>query len=235
MDSERRLRSNIRNIFSASDSELDDNVASEVENEVLALMRDYTHAPPTERDLIYSAGEDRILSLLRGENEPGWTHFVNEKISPIPAGFHSITPYLIINGAADALEFYKRAFGATELFRMDHKGKIGHAEIKIGDSPIMLADEYPEMGYLSPATLGGTPVSILLYVDDVDTIFNQALSAGGEVQIPLENQFYGDRMGTLRDPFGHVWHVATHVEDVSPEEIDRRIESKQARTAENGA
>jgi PhnB protein len=145
------------------------------------------------------------------------------KVKPIPDGYHSVTPYLIIKGAADAIEFYKKAFGATELFRMNHEGKVGHAEIKIGDSPIMLADESPEMGSKSPTTLGGTPISIMIYVEDVDTIFKQALAAGGEEQKPLQDQFYGDRSGTLKDPFGHVWHVATHVEDVSPEEMDKRI------------
>ncbi|CAN5890225.1 Dot/Icm type IV secretion system effector PhnB [soil metagenome] len=144
-------------------------------------------------------------------------------VKPIPEGYHSVTPYLIINGAADAIEFYKKAFGATELFRMPQPdGKVGHAEIKIGDSPIMLSDEHPEMGYTSPTTLGGTPVSIMIYVDDVDTIFKQAIAAGGEQQKPVQDQFYGDRSGSLKDPFGHVWHVATHVEDVSPEEIEKR-------------
>ena len=145
------------------------------------------------------------------------------KVKPIPDGYHSVTPYLIIKGGADAIEFYKRAFGATELFRMEHEGKVGHAEIKIGDSPIMLADESTEMGYKSPTTLGGTPVSIMIYVDDVDTIFKQAIAAGGEQQKPVQDQFYGDRSGTLRDPFGHVWHVATHTEDVSPQEMEKRM------------
>jgi PhnB protein len=145
------------------------------------------------------------------------------KVKPIPDGYHSVTPYLIINGAADAIEFYKKAFGATELFRMDHEGKVGHAELKIGDSPIMLADESTEMGYKSPTTLGGTPVSIMIYVDDVDTIFKQAIGAGGEQQKAVQDQFYGDRSGTLKDPFGHVWHVATHVEDVSPQEMEKRM------------
>jgi len=145
------------------------------------------------------------------------------KAKPIPDGYHSVTPYLIIKGAADAIEFYKKAFGATALFRMDHEGKVGHAEIKIGDSPIMLADESPEMGYKSPTTLGGTPISLMFYVDDVDTVFKQALAVGGEQQKPLQDQFYGDRSGTLKDPFGHVWHVATHVEDVSPEEMEKRM------------
>lgn len=144
-------------------------------------------------------------------------------VKPIPDGYHSVTPYLIIKGAADAIEFYKKAFGATELFRMPQPdGKVGHAEIKIGDSPIMLSDEAPELGYTSPTTLGGTPVSIMIYVDDVDTIFKQAIAAGGEQQKPVQDQFYGDRSGSLKDPFGHVWHVATHVEDVSPEEMDKR-------------
>jgi PhnB protein len=144
-------------------------------------------------------------------------------VKPIPEGYHSVTPYLIINGAADAIEFYKKAFGATELFRMAKEGKVGHAEIKIGDSPIMLSDEHPEMGYLSPTTLGGTPVSIMIYVEDVDTIFNRAIAAGGKQLKPLQDQFYGDRSGSLKDPFGHVWHVATHKEDVSPEDMEKRM------------
>ena len=144
-------------------------------------------------------------------------------VKPIPEGYHSVTPYLIIKGAAAAIDFYKKAFGATELFRIDApEGKVGHAEIKIGDSPIMLADEFPGMGYVSPKTLGGTPVSLLIYVDDVDTVFPQAIAAGGKQEKPLQDQFYGDRSGTLTDPFGHVWTVATHTEDVSPEEMDKR-------------
>jgi PhnB protein len=147
-------------------------------------------------------------------------------VKPIPEGYHSITPYLIVKGGANAIEFYKKAFGATELFRMaDPQGKVGHAEIKIGDSPIMLADEHPEMGYAGPLTIGGTPVSLLIYVDDVDVVFPQALSAGGEQLKPLQDQFYGDRSGTLKDPFGHVWTVATHKEDVSPEEMHERAKS----------
>lgn len=144
-------------------------------------------------------------------------------VKPIPDGYHSVTPYLIIKGAADAIEYYKKAFGAVELFRMAAPGgKVGHAEIKIGDSPIMLADEYPEMGYVSPKTLGGTPVSIMIYVDDVDTIYKQAMAAGGDEIKALQDQFYGDRSGTFKDPFGHVWTVATHKEDVSEEEMKRR-------------
>src|SRR2546427_12679815 len=143
-------------------------------------------------------------------------------VKPIPVGYHTVTPYLIIKGAADAIDFYKRAFGATELFRMDHDGKIGHAEIKIGDSPIMLADESPEMGHRSPQSLGGSPVSILLYVEDVDSLFNQAVSAGAKVQKPVQDQFYGDRIGGVTDPFGHVWYIRTHKEEVSPEEMRKR-------------
>ena len=124
---------------------------------------------------------------------------------------------------ARALDFYKRAFGATELFRMEHGGKIGHAEIKIGDSPIMLSDEHLEMGYKGPQTLGGSPVSILLYVENVDTLFNQAVKAGGKVDRPVEDKFYGDRSGTLTDPFGHIWHLSTHKEDVSSAEMEKRI------------
>lgn len=156
-------------------------------------------------------------------------------VKPIPDGYHTATPYLIIRGAADAIEFYKKAFGATELMRMPAPGgTIGHAEIKIGDSPIMLADEFPEMGYKSPQTLGGSPVSIMIYVEDVDTVFNQAVAAGGKVQRPLKDQFYGDRTGTLEDPFGHVWHVATHKEDVSAEEMERRAKAASAAASGGG-
>ena len=149
-------------------------------------------------------------------------------VKPIPEGYHSVTPYLIINGAADAIEYYQKAFGAVELFRFPAPGgKIGHAEIKIGDSPIMLADEHPEMGYKSPQSYGGTPVSIMIYVEDVDTIFKQAIAAGGKEQQAVKDQFYGDRLGTLADPFGHVWTIATHKEDVSMEEMQRRMKSAQ--------
>jgi PhnB protein len=144
-------------------------------------------------------------------------------VKPIPAGYHSVTPYLICDGAADAIEYYKKAFGATELFRMDHQGKVGHAELKIGDSPIMLADEYPQMGYRSPKALGGTPVSIMIYVEDVDTVYQRAIDAGATEVKPLQDQFYGDRSGTLTDPFGHVWTIATHKEDVTMEEMNRRM------------
>lgn len=143
-------------------------------------------------------------------------------IKPIPDGYHSVTPYIIIKGAAAAIDYYKSAFGATELFRMEHEGKVGHAEIKIGDSPIMLADEHPEMNAFSPKTVGGTPVSLMIYVEDVDSMFKRAIELGGTEMKPLQDQFYGDRSGTLTDPFGHVWTVATHMEDLTPEEIDSR-------------
>ena len=151
---------------------------------------------------------------------------------PIPDGYRTATPYLIIKGAADAIEFYKRAFGATELLRMsDPHGRVGHAEIKIGDSVIMLADEHPAMGYRGPRSLGGSSVSILLYLEDVDTVFERAVKAGARAQRPVADQFYGDRSGTLEDPFGHVWTVATHVEDVPPEEMRRRAEAAMKSSA----
>lgn len=145
-------------------------------------------------------------------------------LKPIPEGYHSVTPYLIIRGAAEALDFYKRAFGAKELFRFPMPdGKIAHAEIKIGDSPIMLADEMPEMGVRGPNAYGGTPVGIMLYVPDVDALFKQAVAAGAKVVRPLVDQFYGDRSGTVIDPFGHKWTLGTHKEDVSTEEMQRRM------------
>jgi PhnB protein len=147
-------------------------------------------------------------------------------VKPIPDGYHTATPYLIVQGAARALEFYQRAFGATEVMRFaGPDGKVGHAEIKIGDSIIMVADEFPEMGARSPQSLGGTPVGILLYFEDVDARFNQAVAAGAKVERPVQDQFYGDRSGTLVDPFGHKWTIATHKEDVSLEEVHRRHEA----------
>lgn len=146
-------------------------------------------------------------------------------VKPIPDGYHTATPYLIVNGAADAIEFYKKAFGATELFRMaGPDGKIGHAEIKIGNSPIMLADEFPEMGARSAKTLGGSPMFLMLYVENVDALVAQAVAAGAKEVRPLQNQFYGDRSGTFEDPFGLSWTLSTHVEDVPPEEMQRRSE-----------
>ena len=147
-------------------------------------------------------------------------------VKPVPDGYHTVTPYLIVNDAVRAIDFYKQAFGATELFRMQKPdGKIGHAELKIGDSPIMLADEHPEAGAKSPQSLGGAAVSILLYVEDADAVTEQAVAAGAKVLRPLQDQFYGDRSATLSDPFGHTWHVATHIEDVTPEEMQKHIEA----------
>jgi PhnB protein len=152
--------------------------------------------------------------------------FMPSKVKPIPEGYHTATPYLYIKGAASAIDFYKKAFGATELFRMaGPDDKVGHAEIKIGDSPIMMADENADMGALSPQTIGGTPMSIMLYVEDVDAVFNQAVAAGAEQLRPVADQFYGDRTGGLKDPFGFQWWIATHVEDVSPEEMDKRAKA----------
>jgi PhnB protein len=148
---------------------------------------------------------------------------------PIPEGYHSVTPYLIVTGAASAIEFYKHAFGAKELMRIPHPdGRVGHAELQIGDSRIMLADEFPEMGARSPMTLGGTPVGIQLYVDDVDAVTRRALAAGAKTLRPVKDQFYGDRSGTLSDPFGHQWTISTHKEDVSLEEMQRRAAAAAA-------
>jgi PhnB protein len=152
---------------------------------------------------------------------------MSTKAKPIPDGYHSITPYLIVKEAAEALEFYKNAFGAKERMRMPGPGeKIMHAEIEIGGSIIMLADEFPEMNALSPVTLKGTPVSLHLYVEDVDRVFAQAVAAGAKIERPIADQFYGDRSGSLTDPFGHKWHIATHVEDVSEQELKRRMQER---------
>jgi PhnB protein len=143
---------------------------------------------------------------------------------PIPDGYHTATPYLIVDGAARAIDFYKQAFGAVELMRFDGPdGRVAHAEIKIGDSPIMVADEMPDMGYRSPGAYGGTPVGLMLYVTDVDAVFKQAIAAGGKEVRAVQDQFYGDRSGNLVDPFGHMWTISTHKEDVTPEEMQRRM------------
>lgn len=149
------------------------------------------------------------------------------RVQAIPAGYHSITPYLIVNGGGAALEFYKNAFGAKEKVRMPApNGRIGHAEILIGTSRVMLADENPEMGARAPQP-GSTPsVSVLLYVKDVDKVFERAISIGARVERPLKNEFYGDRTGTLIDPYGHRWHIHTHIEEVSPKEMQRRLQAQ---------
>jgi PhnB protein len=144
-------------------------------------------------------------------------------VAPIPAGHPAISPYLIVDDATRALEFYKKAFGARELMRhAGPDGRIGHAELRIGDSIVMLADEHPEVNARSPKTVGGTPVSLHLYVKDVDAVARQAVGAGARVTRPVQDQFYGDRSGTFEDPFGHQWHLSTHIEDVSPAELRRR-------------
>jgi PhnB protein len=149
------------------------------------------------------------------------------RVRPIPEGYHSVTPYLCVKGGADAIEFYKRALGAKEVMRMGAPdGKIGHAELQIGDSRVMLADEFPEMGFLSPQSVGGAPVMMHLYVEDVDSTVSRATEAGAKVTRPVADQFYGDRGGQIEDPFGHKWYVSTHKEDLSPEEIDRRREKQ---------
>jgi len=145
-------------------------------------------------------------------------------VQPIPAGYHNITPYLMVRNAAAAIDFYKKAFNAVELMRFPGPGgKIMHAEVKIGDSPVMLADEMPEEGHVGPQTLGGVGVSMMLYVEDVDTRFAQAIAAGATIKRPVQDQFYGDRTGTLVDPFGHVWSIGTHKEDVSMEQMQQRM------------
>ena len=148
---------------------------------------------------------------------------MSNTVKPIPDGYSVITPYLIIRGAAVALDFYKQAFGATERMRLDMPGGlVGHAEIQLGNSVIMLADEFPQMNCRGPEAYGGSPVSLHFYVTDVDAVVARAVSLGAKVTRPVANQFYGDRSGTISDPFGHTWNIATHVEDVSPEETTRR-------------
>lgn len=147
------------------------------------------------------------------------------KVSHIPEGYNSITPYLVVKDAAQAIEYYKKVFGATEILRMDQpNGKVGHAELKIGNSHIMLADENPKMGegYTSAATIGATPVSLYLYIPDVDRVVERAVREGAKLLKPVQDQFYGDRSGFIRDPFGHLWGIATHIEDVAPKELQER-------------
>jgi PhnB protein len=155
-------------------------------------------------------------------------------VRPIPEGYHSVTPYLIVDDANAAIDFYTRAFGATEKFRLPMGGTIGHAELQIGDSVVMLADEFPERDIRGPKARGGATSSLMIYVDDVDRVFQRAIDAGGKVEGEgVKDQFYGDRSGTLIDPFGHKWTVATHVEDVPEDELQRRMQqfSKQSEPA----
>jgi len=149
------------------------------------------------------------------------------KVRAVPAGYHSVTPYLSVRGAAAAIAFYQRAFGAVEKSRVADGKRIGHAELRIGDSIVMLADEYPEMGFNAPPAGGVSSVSMMLYLEDVDAVVARAVAAGARLERPVADQFYGDRMGTVIDPFGHRWYVSTHVEDVSDEEMQRRLQAMQ--------
>jgi PhnB protein len=149
--------------------------------------------------------------------------------SPIPEGYHTATPYLAIDGAADALEYYKKAFGAKERIRMEAPGgKIGHAEIEIGDSIVMVADTFPQSSTKAPSELGGTTAGVFLYVEDVDAVVKQAVDAGATVTMEVADQFWGDRFGSIKDPFGHSWSIATHVEDVPEEEMAERAKEAMA-------
>ncbi len=146
------------------------------------------------------------------------------KVKPIPDGCHTVTPHLIVKGAAKAIEFYKKAFGATELLRIPGPGgSLCHAEVQIGNSQVFLCEEYPDMGAVSPLALKGSPVTIHLYVEDVDSFYKKAVAAGAEVTMPVTDMFWGDRYGKLKDPFGHSWSVATHKEDVPPQEMEKRM------------
>jgi len=148
------------------------------------------------------------------------------KVKPIPDGYPQVTPYLVVDGADKAIEFYEKVLGTKERMRMGGPdGKVGHAELQLGDSLIMLADEFPDMGAQGPRSLGGSPVTISIYVEDVDEVFDKAVKAGAKSVRPVENQFYGDRVGQFEDPFGHRWSIATHVEDVSPEEMAKRAQA----------
>jgi PhnB protein len=146
-------------------------------------------------------------------------------VRPIPEGYHTVTPYICVNDGAAAIEFYKRALGAQEVFRMAAPdGRVSHAELQIGDSRVMLADEFPEMNFRAPKTLGGSPIMLHLYVDDCDAWFRRAVDAGAKATRPVEDQFYGDRGGMVEDPFGHSWYLSTHKEDVSEEELKERAQ-----------
>jgi PhnB protein len=154
------------------------------------------------------------------------------KVKSIPDGYHNVTPYLVVDGAAKAIDFYKKVFGAAEKMRMPSPGgKVGHAELTLGDSMIMLADEHPDMGARAPHAFGGSAVNLMVYVPDVDATVKTAIAAGAKVVRPVENQFYGDRMGTIEDPFGHRWHVATHVEDVPPDEMAKRAAAAMGKSS----
>ena len=161
---------------------------------------------------------------------------MSEKVKAIPEGFHSVSPYLCVSDAARAIEFYKEAFGATERMRMEAPGgKIGHAEILIGDSIIMLADEHPELNFRSPQTLGGPSSHFMIYVEDVDAQVERAVAAGAKLVKPVKDEFYGDRSGSVEDPFGHLWYISTHIEDPTREEIEQRLAAYMAQAQQAGA
>ena len=150
-------------------------------------------------------------------------------VKPIPEGYHTVTPYLAVDDAAEAIEYYKKAFGAKERVRMETPdGKIGHAELEIGDSLVMLSDAFPQSSTRPPKELGGTSASVFMYVDDVDAVVKQAVDAGATETMEVADQFWGDRFGTISDPFGHSWSIATHVEDLTPEEIAERGKAAMA-------
>jgi PhnB protein len=150
-------------------------------------------------------------------------------VEPVPEGYHTLTPYLAVENAADAIEYYKQAFGAEEKFRMDAPGgKIGHAELQIGDSHVMLSDPFPQSSTKTPTEVGATTGSIFMYVEDVDAVVKQAVDAGATVTMEVADQFWGDRFGTITDPFGHIWAIATHIEDVPPEEMAERAKAAMA-------
>ncbi len=153
-------------------------------------------------------------------------------VKAIPEGYHSVTPYIIVDGAAEAIRFYEQAFGATEVLRLPMGDKIGHAEIRIGNSHVMLSDEWPDYGKLGPKARGGATSSLMIYLEDVDAAYARAIEAGATAERPVEDQFYGDRSGSVVDPFGHSWMLATHVEDVAPEDMERRM-AEWSRSMEN--
>ncbi len=156
----------------------------------------------------------------------------DKAVKPIPEGFRSVNPYLCVDDAARAIEFYKEAFGATERMRMEAPGgKIGHAELRIGDSVVMLADEFPEMNFRSPQSIGGAGVQFYIYDEDVDARVERAVAAGAKLTRPVKDEFYGDRSGGVEDPFGHHWYISTHIEDPTPEEIKQRLEAEMAQQA----
>ena len=148
---------------------------------------------------------------------------------PIPEGYHTVTPYLAVDDATEAIEYYTKAFGAKERVRMETPdGKVGHAELEIGDSLVMLSDPFPQASTKPPNELGGTSVSVFMYVEDVDAVVKQAVDAGATVTMEVADQFWGDRFGSVKDPFGHLWSIATHVEDVPPEEMAERAKAAMA-------